>query len=287
MAGNVGRCAIRRRDTVRTAISGLDVRSPASLGEALTILQDDQRTPIAGATDLYVALNFGTLEPRRFLDIWAVDELRDISMNGTTLVIGALATYTSLIRSPLVVSKLPMLVEASRQVGGPQIQNRGTLGGNVANASPAGDSLPVLAAVDAVVVLRSADAERRVPITKFYTGYRATVMRSNELIVAIEIPPVEGRQWFRKVGTRAAQAISKIVVAGVRASVPRIAFGSVAPTVIRVPETERTLAAGATIDEAARVLSREITPIDDLRSTAEYRLRVATNLLRRFWIETG
>ena len=272
---------------MRTAISGLDVRSTASLGEALAILRDDERTPIAGATDLYVALNFGTLKPRRFLDIWSVGELRDISMKGTTLVIGALATYTSLIRSTLVGTHVPMLVEASRQVGGPQIQNRGTLGGNVANASPAGDSLPVLAAVDAVIVLRSADSERRIPITKFYTGYRATVMRPNELIVAIEIPPVEGRQWFRKVGTRAAQAISKIVVAGVRAGAPRIAFGSVAPTVVRVPETERSLAEGATIDEAALVLSREIAPIDDLRSTAEYRLRVATNLLRRFWIETG
>jgi len=272
---------------VKTAISGLDVRSAASLGEALTVMRDDQRTPIAGATDLYVALNFGTLEPRRFLDIWAVKELRDISMNGSTLVIGALATYTSLIRSPLVARHLPMLVEASRQVGGPQIQNRGTLGGNVANASPAGDSLPVLAAADAVIVLRSADAERRVPITEFYTGYRATVMRPNELIVAIEILPIEGKQWFRKVGTRAAQAISKIVVAGVRAAAPRIAFGSVAPTVVRVPETERSLAAGATIDEAALVLSREIVPIDDIRSTAEYRMRVATNLLRRFWAETG
>ena len=272
---------------MKTAISGLEVRSAASLGEALSILRDDQWTPIAGATDLYVALNFGTLEPRRFLDIWAVNELRDISMKGTTLVIGALATYTSLIRSPLVARHLPMLVDASRQVGGPQIQNRGTVGGNVANASPAGDSLPVLAAVDAVIVLRSADAERRVPISKFYTGYRKTVMQPSELIVAIEIPPVEGRQWFRKVGTRAAQAISKIVVAGVRAKAPRIAFGSVAPTVVRVPETERALAAGATIDEAAQILSREIKPIDDLRSTAEYRMRVATNLLRRFWIETG
>lgn len=272
---------------MRTAISGLEVRSAASLGEALAILRDDHRTPIAGATDLYVALNFGTLEPRQFLDIWAVNELREISMKGTTLVIGALATYTSLIRSPLVAGQLPMLVEASRQIGGPQIQNRGTIGGNVANASPAGDSLPVLAAVDAVIVVRSADAERRVPITKFYTGYRATVMCPDELIVAIEVPPVEGRQWFRKVGTRAAQAISKIVVAGVRARVPRIAFGSVAPTVVRVPETERSLAAGGTIDEAAGVLLRELAPIDDLRSTAEYRMRVATNLLRRFWLETG
>jgi CO/xanthine dehydrogenase FAD-binding subunit len=272
---------------MRTAISTLEVRRARSLGEALQIMRDDRRTPIAGATDLYVALNFGTLEPKRFLDIWALDELRDISLRGETLVMGALATYTSLIGSTLVASRLPMLVEASRQVCGPQIQNRGTLGGNVANASPAGDSLPVLAAVDAVIVLRSADGERRVPITRFYTGYRATVMQPKELIVAIEVEPVEGRQWFRKVGTRAAQAISKIVVAGVRNGAPRIAFGSVAPTVVRVPETEKALAAGATIDEAARVLSREITPIDDLRSTAEYRMRVATNLLRRFWTETG
>lgn len=272
---------------MRSAISMLELRRASSLDEALEIMSDDRRTPIAGATDLYVALNFGTLEPKRFLDIWAVDELREISMRGDTLVMGALATYTSLIGSPLVAQRLPMLVEASRQVGGPQIQNRGTLGGNVANASPAGDSLPVLAAVDAVIVLRSADGERRVPITRFYTGYRATVMRPNELIVAIEVAPIEGRQWFRKVGTRAAQAISKIVVAGVRDEAPRIAFGSVAPTVVRVPETEKSLAAGGTIDEAARVLSREITPIDDLRSTAEYRMRVATNLLRRFWIETG
>lgn len=287
MERDAGRQHIRERRPVRTAISGLEVRSAASLGEALAILRDDRRTPIAGATDLYVALNFGTLEPRRFLDIWAVDELREISMKGKTLVIGALASYTSLIRSPLLATHLPMLVEASRQVGGVQIQNRGTLGGNIANASPAGDSLPVLAATDAVVVLRSASAERRVPITEFYTGYRTTVMRPDELIVAIEIPPVEGRQWFRKVGTRAAQAISKIVVAGVRSDKPRLAFGSVAPTVVRVPKTERSLASGATIDEAASILAREITPIDDLRSTAEYRLRVATNLLRRFWMETG
>jgi len=263
------------------------MRSTASLEDALLILRDETRTPVAGATDLYVALNFGTLEQKRFLDIWAVDELRGISERDDMLVLGALATYTSLIRSPLVVRRLPMLVEAARQVGGVQIQNRGTVGGNIANGSPAGDSLPVLAAADAVVVLRSADEERRVPLTKYYTGYRATVMHADELIVAVEIPPVEGKQWFRKVGTRAAQAISKIVVAGVRSSSPRIAFGSVAPTVVRVPLTERALASGAGIDEAVSVLADEIKPIDDIRSTAEYRLRVATSLLRRFWADTA
>src|SRR5215217_2137206 len=115
-----------------------------------------------------------------------------------------------------------MLIDAARQVGGPQLQNRGTIGGNIANASPAGDSLPVLMAADAVVVLRSADAERRVPLTEFYTGYRTTVGRADELIVAVEVPPVHGKQWFRKVGTRAAQAISKVVVAGVRGAESRV-----------------------------------------------------------------
>jgi xanthine dehydrogenase small subunit len=112
-------------------------------------------------------------------------------------------------------------------------------------------------------------------------------MRPDELIVGIEIPPVEGRQWFRKVGTRAAQAISKVVIAAVRAPRPRISLGSVAATVVRLPETEAVLAAGGSIDEARQVLQREIRPIDDVRSTAAYRLRVASNLLGQWWAETG
>jgi len=162
-----------------------------------------------------------------------------------------------------------------------QIQNRGTIGGNVANASPAGDTLPVLAAADAVVVLQSAGAVRRVPFAEFYTGYRRTVRRADELIVGFEIPPVRGRQWFRKVGTRAAQAISKVVVAGIVGDEVRVALGSVAPTVVRAVRTEAALARGASVAEAQRVLTDEIAPIDDVRSTAEYRRRVAANLLAR------
>jgi CO/xanthine dehydrogenase FAD-binding subunit len=179
-----------------------------------------------------------------------------------------------------------MLVAAAREVGGVQIQNRGTLGGNVANGSPAGDTLPVLAAAEAVVVLASADGERRVPFTAFYTGYRTSVMRADELIVAIEVAPVEGAQWFRKVGTRAAQAISKIVMSAVRGTQPRVALGSVAPTVVRLPKVEAALAAGSLAD-AQRALTQEIHPIDDVRSTAEYRLRVSANLLEQFWRETA
>ena len=249
--------------------------------------------PMAGCTDLYVALNFGTLKDTRFLNLWGLAGLRAIAVRGDVLTIGALATHADLIRSPLVRRRIPMLAAAAREVGGAQIQNRGTLGGNVANASPAGDTLPVLAAAGAIVVLRSAGETRRVPFTAFYTGYRQSVRRPGELIVGFEIPRVRGRQWFRKVGTRAAQAISKIVMAGVCPSTGsgqagetvRIALGSVAPTVVRATRTEQALAGGASLEDAQRILVEEIAPIDDIRSTAEYRRRVAANLLARFWTD--
>lgn len=272
---------------MRIGASELDLRRATSVDEALAILRDEPRTPVAGATDVYVGLNFGTLAARRFLDIWALDELRGISVRDDTLVIGGLATYTSIIRSPEVAKRLPMLVEASKLVGGPQIQNRGTIAGNIANASPAADGVPVLAAANAMVRLRSASGDRGFSINDFYTGYRKTVMRPDELIVSVEIPPVEGKQWFRKVGTRAAQAISKVVIAAVRGPKPAIALGSVAPTVVRATKTEQALANGASIDEAITIFESEIKPIDDVRSTADYRLRVSSNLIRRWWSETA
>ena len=273
---------------MRTAVSSLQLLEPRSVRDALRMLRDEgPLIPLAGCTDVYVSLNFGTLAHDRFLNLWNLDALRRIERRGPTLVIGALATYSSLMSSSLVRKHLPILSAAAQEVGGPQVQHRGTIGGNIANGSPAGDALPVLAVADAVLVLRSVDSVRRVPFTSFFTGYRATVMRADELIVAVEIPPIEGRQWFRKVGTRAAQAISKVVMAAVRAPRARIAFGSVAPTVVRVPRTEAVLGAGGTIDEAMATLVTEIAPIDDIRSTAEYRRRVAGNLLRQFWTETA
>jgi CO/xanthine dehydrogenase FAD-binding subunit len=195
------------------------------------------------------------------------------------LSVGALTTHSDLIRSPLVRKRLPILAAAAQEIGGVQIQNRGTIGGNVANASPAGDTLPVLAAVEATVVLQSAAATRRVPFSRFYTGYRQSVRRPDELIVAFEIDRVSGRQWFRKVGTRAAQAISKVVMAGVVGDDPRVAIGSVAPTVLRLSRTEAAIARGAALPEIQQILQSEIAPIDDVRSTADYRRRVASNLL--------
>jgi len=275
-------------------ISHRSLLQPKSLADALKMLRDEgPLVPMAGCTDLYVSLNFGTLADTRFLNLWGLDGLRKIEVRGGVLAIGALATHTDLIRSPLVRKRIPMLAAAAREVGGVQIQNRGTIGGNVANGSPAGDTLPVLAAAEAMVVLRSAGETRRVPFTRFYTGYRQSVRVPGELITGFEIPAIRGTQWFRKVGTRAAQAISKVVIAGIGPSTGsgqagatvRIALGSVAPTVVRATRTEAALAGGATLEDAQRILLDEIAPIDDIRSTAVYRRRVAANLLARFWAD--
>ncbi len=255
---------------------------------------DPTLTPIAGCTDVYVGLHFGSVTERRFIDLWSLDELRGNSLDAGRLRIGALTTYSEIIASKLVTRRLPMLVAAAREVGGAQIQNRGTLGGNVANASPAGDTLPVLLAAGAGVILRSTRGQRTVPFESFYTGYRASVRQPDELIVAVDFPVVEGRQWWRKVGTRRAQAISKVMIAAVRpwpesngGRDVRIAFGSVGPTVMLAPQASAILQRGGTVAEAQAALAGEITPIDDVRSTGEYRARVAANLLAEFWRATA
>jgi xanthine dehydrogenase small subunit len=273
---------------IRTGVSSLRFHRARTLDEALALLSEHpEAAPLAGCTDVYVALNAGAWPGRAFLDIRSLEALGGISETRDVLRIGALVTYSELRQSPVVARWCPMLVEAASQIGGVQIQNRGTLGGNVGNGSPAGDTLPVLSAMDAVVELVSLSGRRRVPFNDFYTGYRASVRRPDELIAAVEVPRVEGRQWFRKVGTRAAQAISKVVVAAVRDTRPRFALGSVAPTVVRARRTEDVLAASGDLEAARAVLDEEIAPIDDIRSTARYRRQVAGNLLARFWQETA
>ncbi|HKP10493.1 MAG TPA: xanthine dehydrogenase family protein subunit M [Blastocatellia bacterium] len=248
---------------------------------------------IAGGTDLMVLMNAHQLGVAQFLDIWRVDELRGIDDEGDRLRIGALATYTDLIRSPLVRQHAPSLVAASRTVGAVQIQNRGTLGGNVVNASPAGDSLPVLAAYDAELEVGSLRGLRRVAFNAFYTGYRQTVLAADELLVAVRLPKLKPneRDFFYKVGTRRAQAISKVVMAARAAASGRviqsiqIAIGSVAPTVIRAPQTEAMLAGRPItpdlIKQAQETIKREVSPITDLRSTEHYRRAVTANVLAK------
>jgi CO/xanthine dehydrogenase FAD-binding subunit len=265
------------------AAPSLEVVRPRNVKEALALMAEgwgEARpfTPMAGGTDLFVTMNVGQIPGERFLDLWGLDELRTVDREGRTLIIGAIATYSELIASPEIKKLLPILQQAAREVGGVQIQNRGTLAGNIGNGSPAADAVPVLMAAGAVVVLASKRGVREVPLDQYYTAYRKTVRRLDELIVRIRIDVPKGPQSFRKVGTRAAQAISKIVMARVG---DQVALGSVAPTVIRARNLEAYLAEnGDDPDEAARRVLADISPIDDVRSTAEYRRRVAANLAR-------
>jgi CO/xanthine dehydrogenase FAD-binding subunit len=194
-----------------------------------------------------------------------------------------------------LAKQLPSLVAAAREVGAWQIQNRATIAGNVANASPAGDSLPVLLAHDAVVVVRSVRGARELPFADLYTGYRALAMAPDELIVAVRVPfaPARAAQFFRKVGTRRAQSISKVVFCGVlrrardgRADHVRLAFGSVAPVTLRARAAEGALLGAApspaTADAAVAALGRDLAPIDDIRSTRDYRVAVSGNVLAQF-----
>jgi xanthine dehydrogenase small subunit len=278
------------------------VTSPRDLAGAYAALSagtvETPVRPIAGGTDLMVALT-GELgpPPASVVDLWAIDDLRGIGIDGDSLTLGALTTYTEIRRSALCREHVPALVEAAATIGAAQIQNRGTLGGNIANASPAGDTLPVLLAADAGFVLGSERGEREVPAAAFWTAYRQTALAHDELVVRIRIPLAADREIrFRKVGTRRAQSISKVVLAaawrgdGTWRDV-RIALGSVAATPIRAPGTEQALDGNQptpeTADRAAETLAGELTPIDDVRSTAEYRRLVAARILHRIIRDAG
>jgi CO/xanthine dehydrogenase FAD-binding subunit len=250
-----------------------------------------------------VALNAGALHDTRFLNVWplraAAPELASIRVRDHGVVIGGLATFTEIVRSRLT-HRLPMLRAAALEIGGWQIQNRATLAGNIANGSPAGDSLPVLLALDAAIELASENGARSVPFVEFYTGYRTSMRRPDELITSIQIeyPSTNAVQYFRKVGTRRAQAISKVVLAGVidfrddgAVWTARLALGSVADRPIRALAVEASLAGRpltpAAIDEAVRALDDDIRPIDDIRSTESYRRLAARNVLRHFLDEAA
>lgn len=277
------------------------VVSPVSLADAYALMAEAPARPIAGGTDLMVALT-GELgdPPERVVDLWKLDDLRGIALDGDAVALGALTTYTEIRRSALCREHLPALVEAAATIGAAQIQNRGTIGGNVVNASPAGDTLPVLLALDASFVCGSVRGERVVPATAFWPAYRQTALEPDELLVRIRIPLAAGRETrFRKVGTRRAQSISKVVMAlSFRDAGPaapwtdvRLALGSVAPTPIRAHATEAALEGRSptpeTADRAAETLAAELHPIDDVRSTAEYRRLVAARVLHRLIREAG
>jgi xanthine dehydrogenase small subunit len=283
---------------MRSALSEMTVIRPKSLDQALGAMHEGSNgarpVPIAGGTDLLVYLNAGTPPGTRYLDLWGLRELEGIRAGRASVVLGALTTFREIVDHPVLRRRLPALCAAAATVGAWQIQNRATIAGNIANASPAGDSLPVLLAHDAVVHARSVRGERAAAFDRLYTGYRTLALEADELITAIEIPvpSARSRTWFRKVGTRRAQSISKVVFSGVlrvtggRVEHARLAFGSVAPVTIRAAHAESTLTGNAlnaaTVAAAREALARDIAPIDDIRSTRDYRVAVAGNILEQF-----
>ena len=275
---------------------------PVTLAEALELrATSPEAVPLAGGTDLMVDVNLGRRRPSAVLDLSRVRELRDWHVGDDTVFVGAGVTFARIAHE---LTAMRPLAEAARSVGSPQIRNRATIGGNVATASPAGDSIPVLAAYDAEIVLASATHRRRVPWHAFFLGPKRTALEADELVVGVEWPAVDGPGAFAKVGPRNAMVIA---VAGLclqlhpqRRSV-RLALGSVAPTVIRARDAE-ALAASA-IDwsdpesplppvigrECGRLASLGAQPIDDVRGTAAYRRHAVEVLARRMleWTLAG
>jgi CO/xanthine dehydrogenase FAD-binding subunit len=271
---------------LRSNVPAFEMRAPKSLGEALDLMavQPGVWRPFAGGTDLMVLFEAGKLDHHRFLSIWRLPELRGISVTPEVVTLGALTTYTDVLRHEALCSEFPLLAEAARSTGGIATQNRGTLGGNIVNASPAADSPPALLVYDAEIELISPRGSRRLPYREFHTGYKQMQLAPDELLARIHLrrDTARWRQYYRKVGARKAQAISKVCFAGVQDRLTgevRIALGSVAPVPLRCLRTEAAIAGGG---DPLAAMAAEISPIDDIRSVAAYRRRVAQNLLRDF-----
>lgn len=281
---------------MRAYVPSYQLTTPASLDEVLALIGNEPGVwkPFAGGTDLMVLLEAGKLPHRNYVNIWPLRELRGIDVAEDHITLGALTTYTEVQAHPVLRAEFPMLCQAASETGGLAIQNRGTLGGNIVNASPAADSPPALLAYEAEIELVSSTGSRWIPYDGFHRGYKQMDMRPDELLAQIRLPRITSglKQYYRKVGTRKAQAISKVCFCAVarveseRVTDTRIVLGSVAPVVLRCKETENAIRGHAldadTVQRARETLIREISPIDDVRSTAGYRLRVASNLLVDF-----
>ena len=270
--------------------------TPRDLTETLDRMakQPGAWKPFAGGTDLMVLLEAGKLPHKIFLNIWNLAELRGIQTSADHVTLGALTTYTEVRGHEILAREFPLLCRAAAETGSVATQNRGTLGGNIANASPAADSPPALLVYDAEIEIVSASGVRWIPYQQFHRGYKQMDLQPAELIRRVRVPRNKNawRQYFRKVGTRRAQAISKVCFAAAARMDPgrigdvRIVLGSVAPTALRAVRTEEVLRGQrpepAILNVAQEALAREIAPIDDMRSTLRYRRTVARNLLAEF-----
>lgn len=257
--------------------------------------RDPQLIPLAGGTDLFVAWNMGRLNDRGLLDLTRVKAWRGVRTLKGGVELGALATHAEIRDHAEVRRSLPLLAQACATVGAEQIQNRGTIGGNLANASPAGDTFPSLAVYNAVINAVGPDGRRSVPVQNFFSGVKKSVLGPSELLESVFVPfaAKPSRLLFRKVGTRAAQAISKTMFAGLlwlerdgSVAEARLSFGSLAPTVKRLAAAESflkgRLLTPEACDRAAGLLDSDCSPIDDIRSTRAYRLEASRRILRNF-----
>lgn len=277
---------------MRSYLPEFDLVTPPTMPQALGLLASGEGwRPIAGGTDLMVLMNAGKLDHSRLVAVDRFPELRGIAETESHISIGAATTFTEIREHAALREHFPLLPQAASWSGGVANQNRGTLGGNIANASPAADSLPALLVYEAELLLVSVSGSRTIPYRNFHTGYKQMALNADELIAQIHLLKPSGRTVHhgRKVGTRKAQAISKVCIAATGNTGERrfrLAFGSVAPIPLRCVRTEELLTndklTSALIREAERVLSSEISPITDIRSTSGYRTTVACNLLREF-----
>jgi CO/xanthine dehydrogenase FAD-binding subunit len=272
------------------------IKTAGSLAEALSLLAaaPGEWTLLGGGTDLMVLYEAGLLPPRRMLSLHALTELRKIAVHGDYVDIGAMTTYAQLRADPVLAAEFPCIGRAAAETGGLAIQNRGTIGGNIANASPAADTPPALLVYEAQLELVSAAGSRWVEYKDFHLGYKRHLLQPAELIRTVRLRRGgdAGLHFYRKVGTRRAQAISKVVLAahgtkaGGKVTAARIAVGSVAPLTLRCRRVEDTVRGSdlndAAIDHACAELAAEIAPIDDVRSTGAYRGLVAGRVLRQF-----
>jgi CO/xanthine dehydrogenase FAD-binding subunit len=259
---------------------------PETTGDALALLaRHADAIPVAGGTDLLVHWPTKSRDhDRSYVDLSRLTELKGLHWTDDELVLGGLATYWDVVTDQRAARELPLLVHAARQVGSVQIQARGTWAGNIVNASPAADGVPVLMAYDAVVVLESRRGREEVPLADFYTGYKEMRRAADQLVVAIRVPRRRhAAQLFEKIGPRRAQAIAKIGLAVTRSAAGwRIVAASMAPTIRRCPALERRLADGPAPrapEDLLPAIEQDVTPIDDIRSTAEYRKRVMARVL--------
>ena len=270
---------------------------PSNLQEAIALLakQGDRARVLSGGTDLIVQVRERRRDLDLMVDVKKIPELLQVRFDPKTgLTLGASVSCARIYRDPQIARIYPGLIDAASLIGGIQIQNRASLGGNVCNASPAADSPPALLAYDAELELISKAGTRKIPYAKFHRGYKQMDLRADELVTAIHLPRAQQTRmhYYRKVGTRKAQAISKVCFAGVAEIANhtitrvRIALGSVAPIPIRCEQTEAALDNQPLNDETIKLgvatLASEIAPIDDIRSTRDYRLRVSLNLLQDF-----